>query len=145
MDWASAAGYGALGGLLIEAVTTFGHLIDWREARRRARVAGRRKLPTITRFVDPIADILVAGSRVLLGAAVGWALHSQVTGVGAAIAAGASAPALLRQLATSHRIRDTIAGRSEEAENADFATALMGAVPASAGQQPERRTGEKTS
>ncbi|MFJ4676906.1 hypothetical protein [Kitasatospora sp. NPDC088783] len=145
MDWAHAAGYGALGGLLIEAVTTFGHLIDWQEARRRARKAGRRKLPTITKFMDPIADALVAVSRVLLGAVVGWALHGQVVGAGAAIAAGASAPALLRQLATSHRVRDMIAGRSPEAGNADFAAALMSSVPTPSGQQPESRTEEKTS
>lgn len=110
MDWASAVGYGALGGLLVEVVISFGHLTDWREARRRARLAGRRRLPAITKFIDPLADGLVAASRILLGAGTGLILHNQVVGAAAAIAAGASAPALLRQFASARTLQEAISG-----------------------------------
>ncbi|WP_345261208.1 hypothetical protein [Streptomyces hundungensis] len=48
-------------------------------------------------FVDSLADSLSALFRVLLGGAAGWLLHTQVTGVYAAVTVGASAPALLAQ------------------------------------------------
>ena len=96
-----------MGGLLVEAVISFGHLTDWREARRQARLADPHALPAITEFVDPLADGLVAASRILLGAGTGWILHTEVMG---AAAAGASAPALLRQLASGRTLQESISG-----------------------------------
>jgi len=96
-------------------VTIFGHLVDWQAARNRARLAGRRRLPAITKFMDPTADLLVAVSRLLIGAVMGWALHGQFIGASAAIAVGASGPALLRQFAASHRVREAVAASEGEA------------------------------
>jgi hypothetical protein len=111
MDWLAAVGYGAIGGSMVEIVTIFGHLTDWQVERRQVKRAGRRRMPHITRYVDPLADSLVAVSRILLGAGAGWALHSQVIGAFAAIAAGASAPALLRQFSTVRSVQQLISGQ----------------------------------
>ncbi|OKJ14037.1 hypothetical protein AMK19_09315 [Kitasatospora sp. CB01950] len=70
---------------------------DWQQARHAARVTAA-PLPRLAVFVDPLADSLAALLRVLLGGAAGWLLHVQITGVYAAVAVGASAPALLAQV-----------------------------------------------
>ncbi|MFD0567979.1 hypothetical protein ACFQ0T_00120 [Kitasatospora gansuensis] len=97
MNWVHAAGYGAVGGLLVELLVLNGRLQSWQAARRLAR-EGRRKLPTFRKYVDVPADLAAALSRVLLGALTGWLLHPQISGLYAAVAAGASAPALIRQM-----------------------------------------------
>ena len=97
MDWAVAAALGMVGGGVVEVVAVWGHLAAWQQARHTARRRSRR-LPPITRFVDPAADTLVAITRLLLGAAAAVILHSQISGALTAIAVGASAPALLAQL-----------------------------------------------
>ncbi len=100
MTWAEAMACGAGGGLIAEAVVTFGRLRSWQQARHAQRaVAG--DLPPIGVFIDPPADGLAALFRVLLGGMAGWLLHTEVTGVYAAAAVGASAPALLAQLGRS--------------------------------------------
>ncbi|MFF7994784.1 hypothetical protein ACFZDG_34060 [Kitasatospora xanthocidica] len=100
MTWAEAMACGAGGGLIAEAVVTFGRVRAWQQARHAQRaVAG--DIPAIGAFIDPPADGLAALFRVLLGGMAGWLLHSEVTGVYAAVAVGASAPALLAQLGRS--------------------------------------------
>lgn len=111
MGWQLAVAYGAVGGGLVEIVVVFGCLVDWQEARRRVRRARRRRrTPALTEYMDPVADSLVAATRIFLGGLAGWVFHSQVTGAAAAVAVGAAAPALLRQLATARTLRAVVAG-----------------------------------
>ncbi|WP_236654770.1 hypothetical protein [Streptacidiphilus anmyonensis] len=110
VDWFHGAAYGAVGGALIEALVFNGRVLTWQAARRQAREAKRRKLPPLRAYVDPAADAAAALSRLLLGALVGWLLHTQVTGLYAAVAAGASAPALLRQLGSLRTVQEVIQG-----------------------------------
>jgi len=97
MGWAVAAVLGMVGGGVVEAVALWGNLAAWQQARHKARRRGRR-LPPLTRYVDPAADALVAVTRLVLGAAAAILLHDQISGAVTAIAVGASAPALLAQL-----------------------------------------------
>ncbi|MFF0390634.1 hypothetical protein ACFYS8_18375 [Kitasatospora sp. NPDC004615] len=98
MDWAHAAGYGAVGGAVVELVVANGRLLAWQAARHRARQERRRRMPPLRHYVDFSADLAAGLSRIALGAVTGWLLHSQITGLYAAVAAGASAPAVLRQI-----------------------------------------------
>ncbi|MFF8772937.1 hypothetical protein [Kitasatospora sp. NPDC015120] len=97
LTWIEAVASGAGGGLIAEAVVTYGRLHSWQQARHTARAAAA-PLPPLGRFVDPLADTLAALARVALGGAAGWLLHTEVTGVYAAVTVGASAPALLAQI-----------------------------------------------
>lgn len=97
LTWIEAVASGAVGGLIAEAAVTYGRLRSWQEARHSARMSGT-PLPPLGRFVDPLADSLAALMRVALGGAAGWLLHTEVTGIYAAVAVGASAPALLAQI-----------------------------------------------
>lgn len=97
LTWIEAGAFGAGGGLIAEAVVTYGRLRSWQGARHAAR-ASETPLPPLGRFVDPLADSLAALVRVALGGAAGWLLHTEVTGIYAAVTVGASAPALLAQI-----------------------------------------------
>jgi hypothetical protein len=97
LTWVEAAACGAGGGLIVEAVVTFGRLHAWQQARHAAR-ATADQLPRLGNFVDPLADSLAALFRVVLGGVAAWLLHYEVTGVYAAVTVGASAPALLAQV-----------------------------------------------
>jgi hypothetical protein len=103
MDWAVAAALGMIGGLVVEVVAVWGNLAAWQKARHTARRRGRR-LPPVTRYVDPAADALVAVTRLVLGAAAAVLLHQQISGAVTAIAVGASAPALLAQLGAARAL-----------------------------------------
>ncbi|WP_143676925.1 hypothetical protein [Kitasatospora sp. GP30] len=140
---------------MVEIVTVFGHLTDWQIERRQVRRVGRRRMPHITRYVDPLADSLVALSRILLGASAGFVLHSQVTGAFAAIAAGASAPALLRQFSTSKSVQQLLSGQtiledpgtravvpSPTADTADVLLGFSPRVSTAGGKQSSLREGE---
>lgn len=94
----AAVAFGAVGGLVVEAVFTGRRLQAWQQARYRAKAA-ESPLPAITKFIDPGADVSVAFTRAVLGCLAGFALHAQVSGMYAALAVGASAPALLANLA----------------------------------------------
>jgi hypothetical protein len=78
----------------------------WHAARLRARATKRRKLPALTSYIDPLADLLVLITRMGLGALAGALFHAQVIGATAAIAVGASAPALLRQVGAARDLAD---------------------------------------
>ena len=99
MDWLTAVSLGACGGAIVQALAFFSRLQAWQEARLKARAPKRRsRVPLLTSYIDPLADILVLITRVGLGALAGGLLHAQVSGAYAAVAIGAAAPALLRQV-----------------------------------------------
>ncbi|MGW1198500.1 hypothetical protein ACWD4B_22075 [Streptomyces sp. NPDC002536] len=104
MNWDQAAAYGAIGGGIVEALVWNGYLLAWQAARHEAR-EGRRRLPPLRKYVDLSADLAAGLSRILLGALMGWLLHPQITGLYAAVAAGASAPALIRQLGSLRTVQ----------------------------------------
>lgn len=103
MDWATAAACGAAGGAVVEAVVIFGRITLWQTERQKAGERGRKR-PRLKKFVDVPAHSLALLTRVLMGAGAGWLFHTQVTGVYAAVAAGAAAPALLRQLGAAKNL-----------------------------------------
>jgi hypothetical protein len=107
LTWADGVVCGAGGGLIVEAVVTYGRLNAWQQARHTARAAAVA-LPPIGTFIDPLADSLAALFRVVLGGAAGWLLHGEVSGMFAAVAVGASAPALLAQIGRSATVADAI-------------------------------------
>lgn len=112
MEWQIAVGLGAVGGALVEAINVYGLVTDWQTARHDARACGDEQLPPLTKFIDVPADSLVALTRFALGAAAGLIFHTQIVGWAAAIAVGASAPAMLRQLGTARTIRDAVQSTS---------------------------------
>jgi hypothetical protein len=109
LTWVEATACGAGGGLIVEAVVTFGRLHAWQQARHTARSAADR-LPRIGEFIDPLADSLAALFRVALGGTAAWLLHAEVTGVYAAVTVGASAPALLAQMGRASTAADALRG-----------------------------------
>jgi hypothetical protein len=113
LTWVEAAAYGAGGGLIVEAVVTFGRFHAWQQARHAARMAAD-PLPRMGAFVDLLADSLSALLRVVLGGTAGWLLHAEVSGVYAAVIVGASAPALLAQVGRAASTADALRGGSAE-------------------------------
>ncbi|MFI9025387.1 hypothetical protein [Streptomyces sp. NPDC053560] len=107
LSWAEGALYGAGGGLIVEAVVTFGRLHAWQQARHAARVA-TEVLPQLSTYIDPPADALAALFRIVLGGAAGWLLHGELAGVYAAIAVGASAPAVLAQMGSATTMAEAL-------------------------------------
>jgi hypothetical protein len=110
--WLTAICYGAVGGLITEAVDMWGRLRAWQQARHTART-GKMTPPPVTRFIDPVPDVAVALTRTLLGGAAGWLLHQEITGMYAALAVGASAPALLAGLGKATTPAEAIWGRPD--------------------------------
>jgi hypothetical protein len=90
--------YGAAGGLITEAVDMWQRLRSWRQARQAALIGGTPLPALAPRFIDPAPDLSVAFTRAALGCVAGWLLHDEITGMYAALAVGASAPALLASI-----------------------------------------------
>ncbi|MEU7000518.1 hypothetical protein [Nonomuraea sp. NPDC046570] len=109
MQWQQVVMLGATGGLVVEVITLWGHLTSWQRARHIARVGRKRVLPSLSQYIDPQADTLVAVTRLLLGAAAGVLMHDQIDGPMAAIAVGAAGPALLRHLGSGRTVHDALA------------------------------------
>ncbi|MFI8997355.1 hypothetical protein [Streptomyces sp. NPDC053542] len=107
LTWAEGALYGAGGGLVVEAVVTFGRLHAWQQARHAARAAAEA-LPRLGTYIDPPADSLAALFRIVLGGAAGWLLHGELAGVFAAVAVGASAPAVLAQMGSATTVAEAL-------------------------------------
>ena len=101
MDWAPAMGYGAIRGLLVEAVVTSGRILAWNAACHNVLDDAGAQRPSLLKYIDPWPDVVAAVTRLLLGMTAGWLFHTQITGTYAAVAVGCSAPALLRQLRTT--------------------------------------------
>ena len=130
MDLTMSITYGALGGLVVEAVVLHGRIEAWRVARLRIREGNkRRKLPRLDRYVDPQADTLAAISRLLLGAVAGWLLAAQVTGGLAAVTVGATAPALLRQVGSARTVHAVLVGAHVSSDPAEAGAEQPGASP----------------
>ncbi|MFJ9004090.1 hypothetical protein [Streptomyces canus] len=110
MDWPTAIMCGALGGCVIEAIAFYGNVSAWQAERREllARPREDRPLPTLRARIDIPADSLVLLTRLALGALAGALFHSQVIGMTAAVAVGASAPGLLRQLGTTRTVQEAV-------------------------------------
>lgn len=100
------------GGAIVEAVVFYGRISTWQAMRHRVLAKGKGRLPPLRRYIDLPSDLLAAVTRLLLGAGAGWLFHSQITGVYAAVAVGASAPALLRQLGAAKSVRGAVEGSS---------------------------------
>jgi hypothetical protein len=97
MQWLAACALGACGGVIVEVIQAWGDLVEWQHARR-AAWRHRWRLPLPAHYIDVPARALVLATRLALGALAGLIFHAQITGSVAAIAVGASAPALLEQL-----------------------------------------------
>lgn len=106
MDWRITVLAGAAGGLVVEAVAFLTSLNEFRQARKRARASGKKKLPHWNRYFDPGPDSAAAATRLMLGAAAGVLFHGQVTTVLAAVAVGAAAPALFGQIGASRSVQE---------------------------------------
>ncbi|CCH33263.1 hypothetical protein ABZ816_18940 [Actinosynnema sp. NPDC047251] len=113
MDLLTAITLGAAGGALVEAITIFAQVEAWQEARRRKRSRGRGKLPTFATFVDLPARLAAGITRLVLGGVAGAVFHDQLAGIAAAIAVGASAPAVLHQLAAFQSARQAVEQTAE--------------------------------
>ncbi|MFD9869081.1 hypothetical protein ACFXI8_26530 [Streptomyces niveus] len=107
LSGAEGALYGAGGGLVVEAVVTFGRLHAWQQARHAARVAAE-SLPKLGTYIDLPADSLAALFRLVLGCAAGWLLHGELGGMLAAVAVGASAPAVLAQMGSATTVTEAL-------------------------------------
>ncbi|MFK0256276.1 hypothetical protein [Streptomyces sp. NPDC090445] len=131
LTWIEATACGAGGGLIAEAIVTFGRLNAWQQARHAARAAGATgdALPALDVFVDPLADSLAALFRLALGAAAGWLLHGEVTGVYAAVTVGASAPALLAQFGRATTAAGAVAAAPRPAEGGEPGGTVPGPGP----------------
>ncbi|MFF4199695.1 hypothetical protein ACFYZ8_03050 [Streptomyces sp. NPDC001668] len=112
---------GALGGCVIEAIAFYGNVSAWQAERREllAQPQEGRPLPTLRARIDIPADSLVFLTRLALGAIAGALFHSQIIGMTAAVAVGASAPGLLRQLGTTRPVQEAV----QEPQPADPVTA----------------------
>ncbi|MFI8456123.1 hypothetical protein [Kitasatospora sp. NPDC085464] len=97
MDLVSAAGWGAVGGLIAELCIGFQRVLTWQRKRHAARAAGRR-LPPFKRYFDPVADPLAAALRGLIGAGAGLLVHGQVNGVLPIVATGYAGMEFLQRL-----------------------------------------------
>lgn len=89
---------GVAGGAIVQLIALWGSMTTWQKDRHDLLMDGIRPLPSLTSYIDPLADTLVALTRLCMGALAGLMFHDQITGITAAIAVGASGPALLAQL-----------------------------------------------
>lgn len=118
MQWLTACVLGACGGAIVEFIEVWGDLAEWRQARQAAwHRHGGSRLPSPADFVDVSKHGLLLASRLILGVTAGAIFHAQVTGSVAAIAVGATAPALLEQLGRGRVIGggDQSSGRADGA------------------------------
>jgi hypothetical protein len=130
LSLSAAAGYGATGGLVTEALFAWRRLRDWQDARHQA-VSEKKPRPAFASFVDPLPDSLVAATRAFLGCIAGLLLRPEVSGIYAALIVGASAPSLLASLGKATTLTGVFrAGEaSESAVPANPALASTGDAP----------------
>lgn len=108
MDWLVVTMLGACGGAIVQLIDLAVAVKEWQKARREARVKRKHTLPKLTVYVDVPADSLVFLTRLALGAVAGFIFHGQIVGATAAVAVGASAPALLKQLGALHSLNGQV-------------------------------------
>jgi pantothenate kinase type III len=104
MDWRLAMAWGAVGGVIVEAITLSRDILDWQAMRRDAVAAG--KPASSVGFTPDLLGHLAAGFvRALLGSIAGGLGHWQISGPEVAAGIGAGAPELLfRQFAGVDRL-----------------------------------------
>ncbi|MBW4721912.1 hypothetical protein [Saccharothrix obliqua] len=87
----------------------FAQVEAWQEARSRGRVRdGGSTPPSFGRFVDLPARVAAGVTRLVLGAVAGAVFHDQLAGIAAAVAVGASAPAVLQHLGSFQTARAAV-------------------------------------
>lgn len=118
MNWIAAALLGAAGGALVQAIALYACVGNWQQARRLVRNQDGAVLPPFSKYIDVPADTAVAVTRLVLGAAAGSIFHGQILGIAAAVAVGASAPAVLQQLGAIRSIRDAVQPQGDKADAA---------------------------
>ncbi|MFJ9432606.1 hypothetical protein ACIRQY_23510 [Streptomyces sp. NPDC101490] len=136
LSWTEGTLYGAGGGLVVEAVVSFGRLHAWQQARHAARTASE-VLPRLGAYIDPPADLLAALFRVVLGGVAGWLLHGELAGVFAAVAVGASAPAVLAQMGSATTVTEPL-----QIGAVPVAPATVPGPPRPGPQAPDQSRGE---
>ena len=104
MNWLVVTALGTCGGAIVQLIDLAVSAKEWQKARREARIRRKTPMPKLGAYVDVPADSLVFLTRLALGAVAGFIFHDQVVGPTAAVAVGASAPALLKQLGTLHTL-----------------------------------------
>ena len=102
MDWLVVTALGACGGAIVQLIDLAVSAKEWQKARREARIRRESLMPKLAVYVDVPADSLVFLTRLALGAVAGFIFRGQIDGATAAVAVGASAPALLKQLGGLH-------------------------------------------
>ncbi|WP_155335919.1 hypothetical protein [Acrocarpospora corrugata] len=143
MGWLEACLLGAAGGAIVEVVSLWGYLTAWQQDRRRVRAETparkNRRLPPLSDYVDPAADLLVALTRLGIGALAGFLLKDQITGALAAIAVGAAGPAFLRQLGTTRVVQQAAANGQFDVLPMESLAELGQAAPPSRPRPTARR------
>ncbi|MBB5957004.1 hypothetical protein FHS29_003597 [Saccharothrix tamanrassetensis] len=139
MELLTAIALGAAGGALVEAITVFAQVDAWQEARRQQRARRGGRLPSFGRFVDLPARLAAGITRLVLGAAAGAVFHDQLAGIAAAIAVGASAPAVLQQLGSFQSARQAVQqSRAEPAANGAATPRMAAPQPVADGPEATR-------
>lgn len=98
MDWLVVTALGACGGAVVQLIDLAVSAKEWQKARHEALIKRETSMPKLVVYVDVPADSLVFLTHLTLGAVAAFIFHGQVVGATAAVAVGASAPALLKQL-----------------------------------------------
>ena len=105
MHWLTVIGLSACGGAVVSLVAFCSDIFGWQQARRATHLKRAKNLPPLSEYVDPWPDFVSLLTRITLGVIAGVIFRSQVTTTTAAVAMGASAPALLSQLGTARTIK----------------------------------------
>jgi hypothetical protein len=115
VNWLEAAQLGACGGAIFALYAPWQSLLAVHRARR-ACLAKGEPLPRVRDRVDFLGDAVLLLMRTLFGAIAGAVFHSQLTAsaTAGAIAIGASAPLLLRQLGHVNALKGLLTDVDEE-------------------------------
>jgi hypothetical protein len=133
MDGLVVAALGACGGAIVQLIDLAVSAKEWQKARHEALVKRASPMPKLAVYVDAPADSLVFLTRLALGAVAGFVFHGQVDGATAAVAVGASAPALLKQLGALRNLDEQTSEGTVMATAASNGQTDITSVPAGEG------------
>ena len=113
VDWQTATSLGACGGAIFSLLPLWADLVEAHSERRNALRVGKPKPPFRDSF-DLLGDLLVVIARTALGAISGAVFHTQLTdsATAGALAVGASAPLLLRQIGGIRAVSELLSGQT---------------------------------
>ncbi|MFF2651437.1 hypothetical protein [Streptomyces sp. NPDC058045] len=116
MPWWQFALWGAGGGALVEFLSIYESCRQWQSARRTPTGKVRANPPTLGKYLDVPAHVLITLFRMGLGAGVAvlFGASGQIGGAYAAVALGFSAPSLLAQLGNISKVADAVTGANGE-------------------------------